>query len=232
MSKWNRRQFLSGLLAAVGAGVTSTTYAEALAAGDPTAGATSQDPSASPQPRTESSSRVVVARDGERHALHELLPEGLRFGRWRVVSVHPVKHGAVPVILESQSGRRFQVDVLRRDRHPQAKSGVGETRHYALYLVNNGRGSKPTLEEQGMGLLWLAALLRPRESRIRPTQLLTQRERVRMFPRGRFEVMVDASADQRRREAEARASATDITPNERGVPEPVPGEIVGRPRRA
>ena len=34
MSKWNRRQFLSGLLAAAGAGVTSATYAEALSAGD------------------------------------------------------------------------------------------------------------------------------------------------------------------------------------------------------
>lgn len=145
--------------------------------------------------------------------------------------MHPVKHGAVPVVIESQRGQRFQVDVLRRDRHPQAKAGVGETRLYALHLVNNGRGSKPTLEEQGMGLLWLAALLRPREMRLRPSQLLTQRERVRMFPRGRFEVVLDLTADQRRREAEARASALEVTPNERGVPEPVPGEIVGRPRR-
>jgi hypothetical protein len=67
--------------------------------------------------------------------------------------------------------------------------------------------------------------------RQRATQLLTQRERMRMFPRGRFEVVLDPTADQRRRDAEARATATDITPNERGVPEPVPGEVVGRPRR-
>ncbi|MBK8696884.1 MAG: hypothetical protein IPN17_32630 [Deltaproteobacteria bacterium] len=97
-----------------------------------------------------------------------------------------MKHGAVPVVIESRRGQRFQVDVLRRDRHPQAKAGVGETRLYALYLANNGRGSKPTQEEQGVGLLWLAAMLRPREGRVRPGMLLTQRERVRMFPRGRF----------------------------------------------
>lgn len=222
MSKWNRRQFLSGLLAATGAGVTSTTYAEALSAGEsvPHPG---DDTSPPPSPSRSTSSpvtthRAVLARDGERHALHELLPEGLRFGRWRVVAVHPVKHGAVPVVLESQRGHRFQVDVLRRDRHPQAKAGVGETRLYALYLANQGRGSKPTQEEDGMGMLWLAALLRPRESRLRPSQLLTQRERVRMFPRGHFAVVLDASADQRRRDSEARASALEITPNERGIP--------------
>lgn len=237
MSKWNRRQFLSGLLAAVGAGATSTTYAEALTGGDPSVRSAAGDEEVS-SPRGESAgsppsaSRVTIARDGERHALHECLPEGLRFGRWRIVSVHPVKHGAVPVVIESRRGQRFQVDVLRRDRHPQAKVGVGETRLYALYLVNNGRGSKPTSEEQGVGLLWLAAMLRPREMRHRATQLLTQRERMRMFPRGRFEVVLDTTADQRRRDAEARASATDTAPNDRGVPEPVPGEVVGRPRRA
>lgn len=224
MSKWNRRQFLSGLLAATGAGVTSATYAEALSPRESSSPLRAGEPqTASPTASraegvSSSSSRAAMARDGERHALHELLPEGLRFGRWRVVAVHPVKHGAVPVILESQRGRRFQVDVLRRDRHPQAKAGVGETRLYALYLANQGRGSKPTQEEDGVAMLWLAALLRPRESRLRPSQLLTHRERVRMFPRGHFGVLLDVSADLRRRESEARASAVDITPNERGVP--------------
>lgn len=217
MSKWNRRQFLSGLLAAAGAGATSATYAEALSAGSvlgglpPTQGSV---PDATTAARPESiagASRLPLAQDGEEHALQELLPQGLRFGRWRVVAVHPVKHGAVPVVVESQSGRRFQVDVLRRDRHPQAKHGIGETRFYALFLANNGRGNTPTVEEQGMGLLWLAALLRPREHRVRPGMLLTQRERVRMFPRGRFDVVLDRAPDQDRRAAAARASATPST---------------------
>jgi hypothetical protein len=215
MSKWNRRQFLSGLLAAVGASATSTTYAEALTGDDPQARSAVGDagvssPRGEPTGEQPSASRVTIARDGDRHALHECLPEGLRFGRWRVVAVHPVKHGAVPVVLESRRGQRFQVDVLRRDRHPQAKAGVGETRLYALYLVNNGRGSKPTQEEQGVGLLWLAAMLRPREMRLRAAQLLTQRERMRMFPRGRFEVVLDPATDQRRRDAEAQATAIDV----------------------
>lgn len=218
MSKWNRRQFLSGLLAAVGAGATSTSYAEALAGGDPLAGegASGAEGSAGasalraePGSVAPGSVRATAVRDGEAHALQELLPQGLRFGRWRVVAVHPVKHGAVPVVLACRDGRRFQVDVLRRDRHPQAKRGIGETRHYALFLANNGRGNTPTNEEQGQGLLWLAALLRPRESRLRPGALLTQRERVRMFPRGRFDVVQDAEADRARIEAEQARTRTD-----------------------
>ena len=223
MSKWNRRQFQSSLLAAAGAGATSATYAEALSAGDrpterpgPAQGADEGTAFATRPEPAAGTSRSALVRDGESHALHELLPQGLRFGRWRIVSVHPVKHGAVPVIVESQSGRRFQVDVLRRDRHPQAKRGIGETRRYALFLANNGRGNTPTVEEQGMGLLWLAALLRPREERVRPGMLLTQRERVRMFPRGRFEVVLDTSTDHERRAAEARASATALPPNAQG----------------
>lgn len=216
MSKWNRRQFLSGLLAAVGAGSTSTSYAAALLAGEPDAvpastPAQDADDRVAPSLRQEpaaGASRPSLVQDGEEHALRELLPEGLRFGRWRVVAVHPVKHGAVPVVLESQSGRRFQVDVLRRDRHPQARHGVGETRLYALFLVNNGRGNTPTNEEQGQGLLWLAALLRPREHRVRPGTLLTQRERVRMFPRGRFDVVLDHAQDRARFDAEQARSRT------------------------
>ncbi len=197
MSKWNRRQFLSGLLAAAGAGATSTTYAEALAAGDPLGASPDLDVRApgaaqpASAPTGVAPARAPVARDGEDHALRELLPEGVRFGRWRVVAVHAVKLGAVPVVLEGPQGRRFQVDVLRRDRHPQARRGVAETRHYALFLVNNGRGNTPTAEEDGLGLLWLAAMLRPREHRVRPAQLLTQRERVRMHPRGRFDVIAE-----------------------------------------
>lgn len=219
MSKWNRRQFLSGLLAAVGAGSTSTSYAEALIAGEPPAapsdapthGGEDLSPHAARVEPAAGGARPALTQDGEEHALHELLPRGLRFGRWRVVAVHPVKHGAVPVVVETQSGRRFQIDVLRRDRHPQARRGIGETRFYALFLANNGRGNTPTLEEQGVGLLWLAALLRPREGRVRPGMLLTQRERVRMFPRGRFDVVQSQVDDHERRAAEARATATPST---------------------
>src|SRR5581483_6915785 len=99
----------------------------------------------------------VFAPEGARHGVAEALPPGTRFGRWRVVAVHPVKLGAIPVVLETRTGQRFQVDVLQRDRHVLARRGIAETRHFALYLANVGRGNTPTPEEHGLGLIWLAA---------------------------------------------------------------------------
>ncbi len=201
MAKWNRRQFLSGLLAAAGADATLETVsadAEALSplAGASTAPATTNPPASFAPPRSASpaatdafSVPAIPVEEGARHALQEALPEGLRFGRWRIVSVLPVKLGAVPVILETRRGVRFQVDILRRDRGQGAKRGIAETRRYALYLANLGRGMKPTREEHGLGLIWLAALLRSCERRHAPPALLTLRERLTRHPGGRFSAL-------------------------------------------
>lgn len=198
MAKWNRRQFLSGLLAAAGADATLETveaHAEALSplAGASTALAATTPPTAPVPPRATAPATsdvftvpAIPAEEGARHALQEALPEGLRFGRWRIVSVLPVKLGAVPVILETRHGVQFQVDILRRDRGQGAKRGIAETRRYALYLANLGRGMKPTREEHGLGLIWLAALLRSCERRHAPPALLTLRERLTRHPGGRF----------------------------------------------
>jgi len=201
MAKWNRRQFLSGLLAAAGADATLETVsadAEALSplAGASTAPAATNPPASPVPPRATApaatdafSVPAFPAEEGARHALQEALPEGLRFGRWRIVSVLPVKLGAVPVILETRRGVRFQVDILRRDRGQGAKRGIAETRRYALYLANLGRGMKPTREEHGLGLIWLAALLRSCERRHAPPALLTLRERLTRHPGGRFSAL-------------------------------------------
>ena len=201
MAKWNRRQFLSGLLAAAGADATLEAVEARAETLPPLAGA-STDPAAttspaapvpsrgtSPAPSHDPSIPAVPVEEGARHALQEALPEGLRFGRWRVVSVLPVKLGAVPVILETRHGVRFQVDILRRDRGQGARRGIAETRRYALYLANLGRGMKPTREEHGLGLIWLAALLRSCERRHAPPALLTLRERLTRHPGGRFSAL-------------------------------------------
>lgn len=190
MAKWNRRQFLSGLLAAAGADATLE-GASAYAEGSHPHAWSSPDatPAATAVPSAEAAAAPVAGTpvaEGARHVLQEVLPEGLRFGRWRIAAVLPVKLGAVPVILETRHGVRFQVDLLRRDRRQGAKRGIAETRHYALYLANLGRGMKPTREEHGLGLIWLAALLRSCEHRHAPPALLTLRERLTRHPGGRF----------------------------------------------
>lgn len=208
MAKWNRRQFLSGLLATASAGASASAQASPLAsltndgpapgpvspataplasAVHPAAPAVSVDPAV-----TVADLRAAVAQllpDGAQHDLRRLLPVGLRFGRWRIVAVHPVKLGAVPVVVECRDGTRFQVDIVRRDAGLLGRHGVAETRHYALFLSNVGDGHTPTPEELGQGIIWLAALLRPYEHRGNPGGLMTLRERHRRFPRGRFDAL-------------------------------------------
>lgn len=208
MAKWNRRQFLSGLLAAAGADATfGVVSADAdalpphtdacLPSGAAHPPSTTVPPTATLPPSTTAPAErtelpevpTEVVPEGARHALQEALPEGLRFGRWRIVSVLPVTLGAVPVILATRHGAHFQVDILRRDRGHGAKRGIAETRCYALYLANLGRGMKPTREEHGLGLIWLAALLRSCERRHTPPALLTLRERLTRHVGGHFNTL-------------------------------------------
>lgn len=198
MAKWNRRQFLSGLLVAAGADATLEAVTAQAEAEPPLAGEPSATPSASSEPPPEPlpaapeplpAQAPATVPEGAPHALQEALPAGLEFGRWRVVAVLPVKFGAVPVILTTRRGAHFQIDILRRDRRQGAKRGIAETRHYALYLANLGRGMKPTREEHGLGLIWLAALLRASERRHTPPALLTLRERLTQHRGERFDVL-------------------------------------------
>jgi hypothetical protein len=185
MLKWNRRQFLSGLLTAASAGAAGSAQALSL----PDHSVAPQSPSI-PAAASNTASPSMRLGEGAPHGLQELLPEGLCFGRWRVISVLPVKLGAVPVVLESRRGERFQVDVLRRDRSTRARRGLSETRGYSLFLFNRGQGDTPTQEDHGLAVLWLAAFLRPREYTQPSIALLTQRERTQRFPRGKFNALV------------------------------------------
>ncbi len=197
MAKWNRRQILSGLLAAVGAEASilaTNTIAQAspLPASKPSeplcspAGLSSSAPSRE-APSEASEARSPLSLHSSEDDMRRMLPVGLRFGRWRVVDVHPTNLGGVPVILEGRNRVRFQVDILARDRRPGGKRGIAQTRHYSLYLANLGRGAKPTREEHGLGVMWLAALLRTRENARNPVRLLTLRERLVQHPAGRFD---------------------------------------------
>jgi len=193
MVKWDRRQFLSGLTAA---GVQIATPLVGAAARRVRAAAPDTPapaPPAPPTPARPAPAPPAVLPDGALHGLEAILPPGQRFGRWRIAAVHAVKLGAVPLVLETRHGERFQVDILRRDGATPARRGIAETRHYALYLANVGRGTTPTPEEHGLGVMWLAALLRKRERRVAPPALLTLRDRLGRFPDGRFNSLAAAT---------------------------------------
>lgn len=102
------------------------------------------------------------------------LDPGERIGAVTVVAVHPPQFGAVPIVLATAEGTRFQVDVLARD--PEGPGGIADTAHYSLFLANHGDGSTSTDEAQGLGVMALAERLRALEQGPGP-QLLTLRER-------------------------------------------------------
>jgi hypothetical protein len=110
-------------------------------------------------------------------------------GQWIIVAIHPVRFGAIPVVLEDVRGERFQVDVLRRDSRPDAPEGIGNTDTLSIYLSNRGDGGKVTREEHGLGALALAKALGEGEVQV-PDDLLTFAERRDRHPGEAYSVPV------------------------------------------
>ncbi len=113
---------------------------------------------------------------------------GQQLDRWTVVAVHPLHLGAVPVVLSTADGHRYQVDVLARD--PQGPEGVANTERLSLFVVNShvaedDDGLRRTDEEQGLGALVLADAL---VGEVDVPGLLTLSQRQRQHPQGAFGV--------------------------------------------
>ncbi|MEM7155382.1 MAG: hypothetical protein AAF799_21210 [Myxococcota bacterium] len=113
---------------------------------------------------------------------------GQRLDRWTVVRVHPPHLGAVPVVLSTDAGQRYQVDVLARD--PGGPQGVAQTEDFSLFVMNSQSGHGPqgeraTDEEQGLGAMVLAAALARQPV---PRGLLTHRQRRQQHPTGAYAV--------------------------------------------
>jgi hypothetical protein len=128
-----------------------------------------------------------ASADAGASAFPSLVP-GQPLERWTVVRVHPVHLGAVPVVLETEAGQRYQVDVLARD--PAGPDGVASTETLSLYVVDvqaerRTDGNRPTDEEQGLGAMVLAQALRGQAP---PAGLLTLAQRQQQHPRGSFGV--------------------------------------------
>lgn len=102
----------------------------------------------------------------------------------RVIAVYPVTLGALPVVLETHAGSRYQVDVLARD--PSGPQGVGNTEHFSVYVANSGDGGTSTDETEGLGAMALARVLEASENDL--PQLMTLRDRETEHPKGTFGV--------------------------------------------
>ncbi len=129
------------------------------------------------------------AADAEVLALFGDLTSGALAGRWTITRLYGVHMGAIPVVLQAEQGKPFQVDILRRDaRGPE---GVGTTATLSLFVANRGTGTEPTDEQQGLGVIALARGLERREQAgARVPALLTMSERRASYPGGLYSVLV------------------------------------------
>jgi hypothetical protein len=109
-------------------------------------------------------------------------------GDYRVERVCGVYLGAIPVVMSTATGLRFQVDVLRRD--DGGPRGIANTDRLSLFLANRGGGSQQTDEQQGLAIIALRDALSARENSAEVQNLLTFDERRRAFREGVFSVQM------------------------------------------
>jgi hypothetical protein len=142
--------------------------------------------------------RLVVPAGDRFELLGESLRGGTRVAFGTIEAVLPISAGAVPVVMRTPAGERFQVDVLRRD--PKGPAGVADTNELSLFIANRGDGETPTAEAQAhaaRGLAaWIGERLAGREgdavaalagaSEAGDAGLLTFRERQKAHPGGVF----------------------------------------------
>lgn len=135
--------------------------------------------------------RIELPETDRFELLGEELRAGTRLGKHGVLDAVLAAHaGALPVVMRTPGGERFQVDVLRRD--PRGPTGVAETAHFALFIANRGDGATPTDEAQAHAARALAAWIAAREGEVGDVaaatsqELLSFRERHRAHPEGVF----------------------------------------------
>ncbi len=125
----------------------------------------------------------MLVPEGERfELLGEAVRAGTRVPYGTIEAVLPVAHGAVPVVLRTREGERFQVDILRRD--PRGPTGVAETTHLSIFIVNHGNGDAPSVADQVHAARGLAAWLTAHD--VCGPDLLSHRERIHGHPEGVF----------------------------------------------
>lgn len=94
------------------------------------------------------------------------LVSGERIARWIIADVEPLRRGAVGVVVHTVNAEyhRFRLEILARDRSPAAVRPPAETEHFAIFVENGGDGWSPTVEEQGLAAMTLAARIARIES--------------------------------------------------------------------
>jgi hypothetical protein len=113
-------------------------------------------------------------------ALLSPLALGSSIGSWRIVGLGQLHAGAVSVQLSGVDEEKFHIDICARDDVPGAPVPPARTDLCDLFVANEGAGSDPTNEDQGLAAMALAEVIRSHEHRIDLRGLLTLRARLQL----------------------------------------------------
>ncbi len=103
---------------------------------------------------------------------------GHRVRSWAVEAVRGVSQGAFSVVLRNVRAQALFLDVCLRDYASDAPKPPGKTRHFDIFVANEGNGQAATREEQGLTAMDLASAIAANESQFRPEGMLTLRQRL------------------------------------------------------
>jgi len=110
----------------------------------------------------------------------ELLVAPLKVGSeiagCRIEKIGEVVQGSVGLVLSDSSGQSFGIEVCARDA--EAPRSPAETARFQLYVVNEGDGSVPTVEEHGLAAMNIALVIRKNEGSVDASEFLSFRERL------------------------------------------------------
>lgn len=104
------------------------------------------------------------------------LKVGSQIAGCQVETIGDLVQGAVGLVLSDGSGQTFAIEVCARNA--EAPRSPAETAKFQLYVVNEGDGSVPTIEEHGLAAMNLALVIRKNEREIDTSEFLTFRERL------------------------------------------------------
>lgn len=101
-----------------------------------------------------------------------------KIGRWTIAKIGALSEGAARVDLRDEKGVAIALEIMAKGTGPLAARAPGETKRYAVHVVNGGDGHKPTDEEAGLAAMALAGVIAKNEASVNGRGFLTLAERL------------------------------------------------------
>lgn len=125
------------------------------------------------EPASGESGREAIALEA---SLITPLTVGSKVAGCTLVKIGALAQGAIGLVLTDRSGQQFGVEICARDEG--SPRSPAETAKFQLYVVNEGDGSLPTVEEHGIAAMTIASVIRKNEAAVETSSFLTLEERL------------------------------------------------------